>query len=141
MESRTPFRLTKSELEIMEVLWQEGRPLSRGFIISHAPHRSWKDSSIHILLNSMLDKGAIKIVGFEQTGRRIARTFLPTLTPDEYYVMQIKSRSIYTRETLPNLVSALIADDDVDDALLDQLAAVIEQRREKLHREQNNGTI
>ncbi len=135
MESRTPFRLTKSELEIMEVLWQEGRPLSRSFIISHAPHRSWKDSSIHILLNSMLDKGAIKIVGFEQTGRRIARTFLPTLTPDEYYVMQIKSRSIYTRESLPNLVSALIAD-DVDDELLDKLIAVIQQRKEQLHSQQ-----
>ena len=128
-------RLTKSELEIMEVLWQEGRPLSRSFIISHAPHRSWKDSSIHILLNSMLDKGAIKIVGFEQTGRRIARTFLPTLTPDEYYVMQIKSRSIYTRESLPNLVSALIAD-DVDDELLDKLIAVIQQRKEQLHSQQ-----
>ena len=135
MEPRTPFRLTKSELEIMEVLWQENRPLSRSFIISHAPHRSWKDSSIHILLNSMLDKGAIKIVGFEQTGRRIARTFLPTLTPDEYYVMQIKSRSIYTRESLPNLVSALIAD-DVDDELLDKLIAVIQQRKEQLHSQQ-----
>lgn len=137
MEFRIPFRLTKSELEIMEVLWQEGRPLSRGFIISHAPHRSWKDSSIHILLNSMLDKGAIEIVGFEQTGRRIARTFLPTLSPDEYYVMQIKSRNIYTRERLPNLISALIADDDVDDQLLDKLIAVIQARREKLHSKKN----
>lgn len=137
MEYRTPFRLTKSELEIMEVLWQENRPLSRGFIISHAPHRSWKDSSIHILLNSMLDKGAIEIVGFEQTGRRIARTFLPTISPDEYYVMQIKCRNIYTRESLPNLISALIAD-DVDDQLLDKLIQVIQERKEKLHNEQKN---
>lgn len=136
MEPRTPFRLTKSELEIMEVLWQENRPLSRSFIISHAPHRSWKDSSIHILLNSMLDKGAIQIVGFEQTGRRIARTFSPTLTPDEYYAMQIKSRSIYTPESLPSLLSALIAD-GVDEQLLDKLTAVIQQRREELRRQQN----
>ena len=118
MEPRTPFRLTKSELEIMEVLWQENRPLSRSFIISHAPHR------------------AIQIVGFEQTGRRIARTFSPTLTPDEYYAMQIKSRSIYTPESLPSLLSALIAD-GVDEQLLDKLTAVIQQRREEMRSQQN----
>lgn len=140
MEPKTPFRLTKSELEIMEVLWSENRPLSRSFIIGHAPHRSWKDSSIHILLNSMLDKGAIEIVGFEQTGRRIARTFSPTLTADEYYVMQIKSSSCYTSDNLPHLLSALISDDDISDDLLDKLCAVIEERREQLHNENKEST-
>ena len=84
-----------------------------------------------------MNNGAIEIVGFEQTGRRIARTFLPTISPDEYYVMQIKCRNIYTRESLPNLISALIAD-DVDDQLLDKLIQVIQERKEKLHNEQKD---
>lgn len=133
MEGKNYFRLTKSELEIMEVLWAENRPLSRGFIIDHAPHRSWKDSSIHILLNSMLDKGAIQIVGFEQTGRRIARTFIPTLTSDEYYAMQIQASNNYSPACLPNLLSALIAGEEVSDELLDRLSRVIQQRKETLH--------
>ena len=63
----TYFRLTKSENEIMELLWREGRPLSRSEIIDLTPDRTWKPASIHILLNSMLEKGAIQVAGFVQS--------------------------------------------------------------------------
>ena len=53
--NKTYFRLTKSENEIMELLWKEGRPLSRSEIIELTPDRSWKPASIHILLNSKLE--------------------------------------------------------------------------------------
>ena len=61
------FRLTKSENEIMELMWKEGHPLSRSEIIDLTPERSWKPSSIHILLNSLLEKNAIEVAGFVQT--------------------------------------------------------------------------
>ena len=61
------FRLTKSENEIMELMWKEGHPLSRSEIIELTPDRTWKSSSIHILLNSMLDKKAIEVAGFVQS--------------------------------------------------------------------------
>ena len=128
---KTVFRLTKSELEIMEVLWKEEKPLSRSFILSHAPHRTWKDSSIHILLNSMLDKGAIQIEGFEQTGRRIARTFVPTLTANEYYAMIIKTSDAYHEESLPELLSALLEDVN-DKAILKQMTKIIREKEKQL---------
>ena len=71
------FRLTKSETEIMDLLWREDRPLSRSEIIDLTPERSWKPASIHILLNSMLDKGAIAVAGFVQSTKNYARTFSP----------------------------------------------------------------
>ena len=61
------FRLTKSENEIMELMWKEGHPLSRSEIIDLTPERTWKPSSIHILLNSMLEKNAIEVAGFVQS--------------------------------------------------------------------------
>ena len=128
---KTVFRLTKSELEIMEVLWKEEKPLSRSFILSHAPHRTWKDSSIHILLNSMLDKGAIQIEGFEQTGGRIARTFVPTLTANEYYAMIIKTSDAYHEENLPELLSALLEDVN-DKAILKQMTKIIREKEKQL---------
>ena len=76
------FRLTKSENEIMNLMWKEGRPLSRSEIIELTPERSWKPASIHILLNSMLDKNAIEVAGFVQSTKNYARTFMPTLTAD-----------------------------------------------------------
>ena len=49
-------KLTNSELEIMQVLWSAGRALTRGEILSLSTEKSWKESSIHILLNGMLKK-------------------------------------------------------------------------------------
>ena len=61
--------LTKSELEVMNVLWKAARPLSRNDIITMSVDKSWKSSSIHILLNGLLKKGAIKEAGFVKSGK------------------------------------------------------------------------
>ena len=60
---------TKKEQELMEVLWKAGRPLSSKEIVENSIDKTWKDSSIHILLNSLLDKGAIKEAGYVRTGK------------------------------------------------------------------------
>ena len=36
--------LTKSELEVMNVLWQANRPLSRSEILTLSTSKTWKDS-------------------------------------------------------------------------------------------------
>lgn len=51
--------LTRSELEIMNVIWTAGRPLTRGEILEQSVDKSWKNNSVHILLNRLLAKGAI----------------------------------------------------------------------------------
>ena len=56
--------LTRSELEIMDVLWDSQVPLSRGELLEQSTDKNWKDSSVHILLNGLLRKGAIREVGF-----------------------------------------------------------------------------
>ena len=90
------FRLTKSENEIMELMWKEGHPLSRSEIIDLTPERSWKPSSIHILLNSLLEKNAIEVAGFVQTTKNYARTFPPCVSSDTYAVMQIRNSMTFS---------------------------------------------
>ena len=51
--------LTRSELEIMNVIWAAGRPLTRGEILELSVDKTWKENSVHILLNRLLAKGAI----------------------------------------------------------------------------------
>lgn len=70
-------RLTKSELEIMEVLWAADEPLCRADIIARSQDKTWKDSSVHILLNSMLKKEAIQEAGFVRRGKGYGRVFTP----------------------------------------------------------------
>ncbi|MDR2025716.1 MAG: BlaI/MecI/CopY family transcriptional regulator [Hungatella sp.] len=78
--------LTKNELEIMKVLWNTKRPLTGTEIVQLSPDtKSWKDSSIHILINSLLKKKAIKEHGFVKIGKSYGRTFTPTESGEEYY--------------------------------------------------------
>lgn len=45
-------RLTKSEMAIMEILWEEGKGLTATEIVNIAGEKkTWKDSSIHLLIN------------------------------------------------------------------------------------------
>ena len=125
------FRLTKSEHEIMDLLWREARPLSRSEIIDLTPERSWKPASIHILLNSMLEKGAIGVAGFVQSTKNYARTFTPTLTADEYAALQFKHSSAFNEQSVIHLVSALV-EDTQDQDTLDQLVQILEKRKLQL---------
>ena len=63
------FSLTKNEWEIMEVMWKAGRPLSRAEVIALSEDRTWRASSFHVLMNSLLEKGAVKVVGFGDAGQ------------------------------------------------------------------------
>ena len=84
--------LTKNEIEIMDVLWREERALSRGEILSlSSDDKTWMDSSIHILLNSMLRKGAIKEAGFVKCGKTCGRVYEAALSCEEYYASTLSS--------------------------------------------------
>lgn len=83
--------LTKNELEIMDTLWKESRPLSRGEILTLSEDKSWMDSSVHILLNSMLKKGAIREAGFVKCGKTCGRVYEASLSCEEYHVSTLDS--------------------------------------------------
>lgn len=83
--------LTRSEMEIMDILWQANKPLSRADLLEWPEPKSWKDSSIHILLNGLLAKRAICEAGFVKRSKTYGRTFLPTMTREEYFVHMIFS--------------------------------------------------
>ena len=128
---RPYFKLTKSEMEIMDLLWKEKRPLWRSEIIALSPDRSWKAGSIHILLNSMLEKGAVQVAGFVQSTKNYARTFLPELTLEEYAVMQIQGTRGLDGCRLVGLTAALIGEID-DRETLERLEQAIQEKKQQL---------
>lgn len=122
--------LTKSELQIMDVLWQNGGALSRADFLEHSEEKSWKDSSVHILLNGLLNKNAIREAGFVRRSKTYGRTFLPTMTREEYYATTIFSHRY--QPDLEKLLQALLAREDVTSELLENLEAHIQKRKEEL---------
>ena len=80
--------LTKSELEIMDVFWETKQPLSRSDLLE-CRDKSWKDSSVHILLNGLLKKEIIREAGVVRRNKTYGRVFEPTMTREEYYAAVI----------------------------------------------------
>lgn len=85
----TGMELTRSEMEIMDVLWDSDTPMSRADLLERSEEKRWKDSSVHILLNGLLQKGAISEAGFVKRSKTYGRTFVPTLTREEYFAQTI----------------------------------------------------
>ena len=111
--------LTKSELEVMNVLWQANRPLSRSEILTLSTSKTWKDSSIHILLNGLLNKNAIKEAGYVRSGKTFGRLYAANISCQEYYAKNVFAGS--SKEVLPMLFSALIQSDGISPELIDEL--------------------
>ena len=103
--------LTKNEIEIMDVLWREGRALSRGEILGLSMDKTWMDSSVHILLNSMLKKGAIREAGFVKCGKTCGRVYEAALSCEEYHVSTFDSTK--KRPSFPAMLRAYIAQEGV----------------------------
>ena len=119
--------LTKSELEIMDVLWNAGEPLSRADLLMHSEDKTWKDSSVHILINGLLAKDAIREAGFVKRSKTYGRTFAPTLTREEYFATTIFSHR--HKPEIVGLFAALLKRKDITAEQLSQIEALIAQRK------------
>lgn len=122
--------LTKSELEVMNVLWQANRPLSRSEILTLSTSKTWKDSSIHILLNGLLNKNAIEEAGYVRSGKTFGRLYAANISCQEYYAKNVFAGS--SKEVLPMLFSALIQSDGISPELINELEDMLEKRKREL---------
>lgn len=95
---------TKSQLEILRVMWEAGTPLSRGDILERSTEKSWKGSSIHILLNSLLEKNLIEEAGFARAGKVWGRLYAPTISIEEYYASILQSGPAFDTEKLIGMI-------------------------------------
>ena len=122
--------LTKSELEIMDVLWNAGEPLSRADLLERSEEKSWKDSSVHILINGLLAKNAIREAGFVKRSKTYGRVFAPNLTREEYFATTVFSHRYQPQIT--GLIQALLRRPDVDVDCLNVLLETVTEMRSRL---------
>ena len=117
--------LTKNEIEIMDVLWREGRPLTRGEILSLSEDKNWMDSSVHILLNSMLKKGAIREAGYVKCGKTSGRVYEAALSCEEYHVSTFDSTRM--RPDIVKLMEACLSHFEVKEEEREALRKLLDR--------------
>ena len=121
--------LTKSEHEIMNLLWHVDKPLTASEIIEQSTDKTWKDSYIHLLINSLLDKEMIRAEGFAKTTKNYARTFAAAVSEETYAVQQIAGQKPLSTLSVVSIVSALIDQAADQAALIDALEAMLVEKR------------
>ena len=121
--------LTRSELEIMNVLWKAGRPLTRGEILELSVDKTWKDNSVHILLNRLLAKGAIAEGGFARSGKSYGRLYEQQISGEEYYAENVFSGG---PERLEMLFDAMLTGANISRELLERFQEKIEAKLREL---------
>ena len=118
--------LTKSEMEIMDVLWESGVPMSRADLLARSEEKTWKDSSVHILLNGLLQKGAIQEAGLVKRSKTYGRVFTPTLTREEYFANTIFSHRHKPR--IVELFAQLLSREDITAEDLNRIKDLVDRK-------------
>ena len=84
----------------MEILWDADRPLGRPEILEAAISEKGEPlfavNSFHLLINDLIDKEYIVVVGGLGKEQNYARRYAPTVTRNEHFALQITSSPKYT---------------------------------------------
>lgn len=121
-------RLPDSELELMMIIWDAGRPVTRTEIEERLPReRQLSATAILSFLSRMEEKGFVRV---RKEGR--SNVYEP-LVPKETY-LQRESHSIWKRlyqNSIGNFMTALGQGDDLTEEDLDELQKFLDQKRKE----------
>lgn len=82
----------------MDVLWKQGEALTSSEIIEVSTNRSWGNTSIHLLLKSLLDKSVIEVDGFKRIAKNYARTFRAAISQYDYFFSRRFPRNVFRKK-------------------------------------------
>jgi len=101
-------RLTDIELEVMNILWKSGTPMTASDLIAASPaDRTWKETSIHVILKTLEAKKAAAVDHYVPTAGRAAKAYKAALTKAQY----VASRVLEFDVAIPDLLLAIAEDE------------------------------
>lgn len=84
--SRMKETITPSEYEVLEVMWSTEKEMTASEIVEISKNKTWKSSSVHLLMASLLKKDLVEISGFKKTTKNFARTFKPSISKSDFII-------------------------------------------------------
>lgn len=123
--------LKKGEREIMDLFWQENRPLSQADI-SEKLKDTMSRNTVYLHLNRLLDNGFLQPGLSVRRGRTYGRTFTPTVSKTEYYAKQVTDAAKDEDVLLEDVVAYFLGDEAITEATLDEIEKRIQEKRRKL---------
>ena len=130
--------ISNNEYNVLLTIWKAGQALSAQEIVENMEDKTFKDRTIHSILNAMLEKGLIYVDGQRLSSRIYCRLFNTNLSFEQFQSQQIMDSPVYRKDkaqVLPGILSALVEDADIGTDTLDQLEALLEERKKRLRGE------
>lgn len=129
------FDLSDKEEQMLETMWRAKRPLTRSEIINLTKNRRWKESSIHVFLNRLLEKGSIRVHDIVKTTTNFGRTYEPTFSLEEYDIVRLK-QNFKTVDpelsTISDFISFIVKSKKIDKKSVKELENIIKDQKNKL---------
>lgn len=92
----------------MKVLWEAGDALSASEIAERIPNRNLPATSIQRIPHNLEKKNAIRVDAITKLGKSYRRLFRPTLSVNEYAVMQFGRYYQSGKSDCVSIVSSLL---------------------------------
>ncbi len=129
MAKKEEFALSKRELDVMNVLWAEDKPLIASEIPERQPELSI--NTVQSVLKKLLQRGFIEVAQIVQSGTVLSRSYVPVITPEEYAVKYVTSEIFpYQKMILgTGYLSALFDSAENDQELIEELERFIQQKK------------
>lgn len=77
--------LSESEMEIMQVIWRSGTPMTTASLLHLFAHKGWKAQTMSTFLTRLVEKG---VLGAERRGK--TNFYSPVLTETEYHSQEAR---------------------------------------------------
>jgi BlaI family penicillinase repressor len=121
MEIRT---LTRAEEEIMRILWQLEKAFVKD-ILAEMPEPKPAYNTVSTIIRILEKK---KVVGYTAYGK--THEYFPRITEEEYKRFEIQNLMVnYFDNSLPNLVSFFVKDNDLKSKDLDEIMKLINDHK------------
>lgn len=141
MTNKKYTKLTRRELEVMQVLWKANKALTATEIFDLLADGGLSIFSIQNTLKSLFSKKMIEVSSYTKVYKTNAREYKPSLNADDYAVMQFTHYfSSNGTPNLPNLVATLLKyeDEKSEESIIRELEKLIQTRKAELKKKGGN---
>lgn len=125
-------KLTKKEMQMMEIFWEATTPLSTVDLFVEHKEQKWSKNYIQNTVAKLLKKGFIKECGLVRSNTQYARQFTAQVGREEYSMMLLRDLKV-SPYNLPDMIIHLAKEDEQIDKekMIIQLEETLNQLKEE----------
>ena len=117
-------KITRSEMELMRIIWAAKAPVSSTELLEHLPEGQWKNTTVLTFLTRLAEKGMVLV---EKRGK--SNFYSPALTEDDYRAQETASfLTDIHGGSVKSLIASLYDADGLTGTELDELKHWLEER-------------